>query len=96
MDDAINQFLKSRIMEMSKGNQPARDILVYYIGDAGFAESSFDYYLAIRSTRKSNPELSGIPIVPLAGTIKENTRQMRRIFNLDCCYAPAAFHAFQF
>jgi len=95
IDEAINQFLQKRIQEMRKGNQAARDILVYFIGHAGFAEGSLDYYLAIRRTRKSNPETSGLRIVSLAKTIKENTRQLRRILIFGCCYAAAAFHAFQ-
>ncbi len=80
---------------MEASSQATRDVLVYFIGHAGFAEESSDYYLAIGRTRKNNPEISGLRIVSLAKTVKENTRRLRRILILDCCYAASAFNAFQ-
>lgn len=95
IDYEINQFLNARITEMAKRGQAARDILIYFTGHAGFVRESLDYYLAIRRTRKESPDLSGLPITSLANTIKENTRHLRRVLILDCCYAASAFGAFQ-
>src|SRR6266852_7878683 len=62
IDEAIHQFLNTRMAEMKVSNQAARDVLVYFIGHAGFAEATWDYYLAIRRTRERNPAISGLRI----------------------------------
>src|SRR5258708_3690820 len=80
---------------MEATGHPARDLLVYFVGHGGFVGRDSDFYLAIRLTREENPRASGIPMLSLADTLTEKARQLRRIIVLDCCFAAAAFSAFQ-
>lgn len=93
LDRLICEFLDQRIDKMKRSGNPAKDLLVYYVGHGGFAGTN--YYLAIRRTRKESPKASGIEITSLADTLKEKARRLRRMVILDCCYAASAFRAFQ-
>jgi hypothetical protein len=80
---------------MREAGNEARDLIVYFIGHGGFVGHDADLYLAIRRTRTSNPRISGIAMLWLADTLREKARYLRRIVILDCCFAAAAFSAFQ-
>lgn len=94
-DEQIGQFLKKRLTAMKATGNSARDLLVYFVGHGGFVGRDSDFYLAIRRTRMENPRASGIPMLSLADTLTEKARHLRRIIILDCCFAAAAFSAFQ-
>lgn len=95
LDVEMRQFLEQRMAAMTASGQAARDILVYFVGHGGFVGRDADFYLAIRRTRMDNPRASGVPINSLADTLMEKARHLRRINILDCCFAAAAFSAFQ-
>ena len=95
MDEAISDFITTRMVVMAGLNQAATDLVVYYIGHAGLIEGSSDYYLAIHCTRESHPGASALRIDTLARTIKTSANNIRRLIILDCCYAASAFNAFQ-
>ncbi len=94
-DQAIGTFLEQRTGALKAMDTPARDVLLYFVGHGGFIGSNQDYFLAARRTRVDNPRVSGIQIVALADTIKKKARHLRHFIILDCCYAAAAFGAFQ-
>jgi hypothetical protein len=95
IDQQIGRFLEKRSAELQKLNQPARDLLVYFVGHGAFSRGDFNYYLAIRRTRANSLITSGIPIAALAETIKENARYLRRVIILDSCFASSASRHFQ-
>jgi uncharacterized caspase-like protein len=95
LDVAISQFLGQRIAALRATGQPARDLLLYFIGHGGFVGRDSDFYLAIRRTRMDNPRASGLQMMSVADTLTERARHLRRIIILDCCFAAAAFSAFQ-
>ena len=95
LDIEIGQFLERRLAAMKATRNPARDLLLYFIGHAGFVGRDSDFYLAIGRTRMDNPRASGLQMVSLAYTLTERARYLRRIIILDCCFAAAAFSAFQ-
>jgi hypothetical protein len=95
LDRQIGQFLEQRLSAMKATRQDARDLLVYFVGHGGFIGRDSDFYLAIRRTRAENPRVSGIAMQSLADTVTEKARSLRRIIILDCCFAAAAFSAFQ-
>src|SRR5438270_11506721 len=95
LDIEIGQFLERRLAAMKATRNPARDLLLYFIGHGGFVGRDSDFYLAIRRTRMDNPRASGLQMVSLAYTLTERARYLRRIIILDCCFAAAAFSAFQ-
>src|SRR6266702_4391240 len=95
LDVAIGQFLQQRMAVMKAMGNPARDLLLYFIGHGGFVGRDADFYLAIRRTRMESPRASGIDMMSLADTLTERARHLRRIIILDCCFAAAAFSAFQ-
>ncbi len=94
-DAQIGQFLERRLAALKATGHTARDLLVYFVGHGGFVGRDADFYLAIRRTREENPRASGIPMLSLADTFTEKARHLRRIIILDCCFAAAAFSAFQ-
>ena len=95
IDKEIRHFLDRRTSEMKQvGNNP-RDLLFYFVGHGGFIGRNSEYYLAVRCTSSANPAVSGIRMEPLATTITNRARYLRRLVILDCCYAAAAFTAFQ-
>ena len=95
LDECMSQYLEQRLAAMRKAGNEARDLIVYFIGHGGFVGHDADLYLAIRRTRMSNPRASGIYMLALADTLREKARYLRRILVLDCCFAAAAFSAFQ-
>jgi uncharacterized caspase-like protein len=95
LDAQIGRFLERRLAAMKATGHTARDLLVYFVGHGGFVGRDSDFYLAIRRTRMENPRASGIPMLSLADTLTEKARHLRRIIILDCCFAAAAFSAFQ-
>jgi hypothetical protein len=95
LDVAIGQFLEQRLAEMRAAGNAGRDLLLYFIGHGGFVGHDSDFYLAIRRTRTDSPRASGMQMLSLADTLTERARHLRRILILDCCFAAAAFSAFQ-
>src|SRR5271157_535633 len=95
LDAQVGQFLDQRCAAMKAVGQLARDLLVYFVGHGDFVGHNADFYLAIRRTRVENPRASGISMLSLAYTLTEKARHLRRIIILDCCFAAAAFAAFQ-
>jgi PQQ-like domain/Caspase domain len=95
IDKEIRQFLDRRTSEMKQVGKGPTDLLFYFVGHGGFVGRNSEYYLAVRCTSSANPAVSGIRIEPLATTITDRARYLRRLIILDCCYAAAAFTAFQ-
>lgn len=95
LDVEIGQFLERRITAMKAAGHAARDVLLYFVGHGGFVGHDSDFYLAIRRTRQENPYTSGVQVIALADTLTKKARHLRRIIILDCCFASAAFTAFQ-
>ena len=95
LDVEMRQFLEQRMAAMKESGQAARDIFVYFVGHRSFVGRDADFYLAIRRTRMDNPRPSGVQMISLADTLVEKARHLRRIIILDCCFAGAAFSAFQ-
>src|SRR6266567_2626165 len=95
LDVAIGQFLQQRMAVMKAMGNPARDLLLYFVGHGGFVGRDSDFYLAIRRTRMDNPRASGLQMMTLADALVERAHDLRRIIILDCCFAAAAFSAFQ-
>lgn len=95
IDEEINIFLEKRSSIMKASGNPPRDILLYFVGHGGFVGRDSDFYLALRCTRRERPRTSGIQIESLADTLSEKGRHLRRFIILDCCFAAAAFRAFE-
>ncbi len=95
LDVEMRQFLDQRIGAMRATGNVARDVLLYFVGHGGFVGRDADFYLALRRTRMDNPRTSGLQMMSLADTLTEKARYLRRIIILDCCFAAAAFSAFQ-
>ncbi len=95
LDMEIGQFLQQRLVAMKAMGNAARDLLLYFVGHGGFVGRDSDFYLAIRCTRMENPQASGLQVESLAYTLTDRARYLRRIIILDCCFAAAAFSAFQ-
>lgn len=93
--ELLGSFLEERTQALKTANQAARDVLVYFVGHGSFAGSSYDFYLLLRRTNTSALRASGMAIEALAEVLREKARQMRRYLLLDCCFAAAAFRAFQ-
>lgn len=94
-DKEISQFLNRHVRDMKEAGNPARDVLLYFVGHGGIVGHNSDFYLAIRRMRKENPSISGLQMMALAKTLKEEARFLRRIVILDCCFAAAAYSSFQ-
>jgi hypothetical protein len=95
IDRQIRHFLDNRIALMKEKAHPAADLLVYFVGHGGFVGRNSDYYLAVRCTSDENPDVSGIRMEPFINTLTTKARRLRRMLILDCCYAGAAYRAFQ-
>ncbi|MCP4693182.1 MAG: hypothetical protein GY859_34385, partial [Desulfobacterales bacterium] len=95
VDKKISEFLDKRIKRGGDPGDRVENLLFYYIGHGGFVDSHKDLYLAIKTTRMRNPDVSAVRIKSLAKTIKESARWLRRFIILDCCFAAAAFSSFQ-
>ena len=95
LDVGIGQFLEQRLTAMKAAGNAGRDLLLYFIGHGGFVGRDSEFYLAIRRTRMDSPRASGMQMISLAETLTERARHLRRIIILDCCFAAAAFSAFQ-
>ena len=93
--EQLGSFLKERTQALKAANQVVRDVLVYFVGHGGFVISSQDFYLLPRRSDASSLRASGIAIDALAEVLREKARQTRRYLFLDCCFAAAAFRAFQ-
>ena len=91
----MSRFLRERTKELRERGQPAQDIIVFYVGHGGFADSTSDYFLAIRATQGPDPYLSSIPVRSLAKALKDDTRHLRRYIILDSCFSGAAYTSFQ-
>jgi hypothetical protein len=92
---AITLFLKQSLMRMRTAGHPARNVIIYYIGHAGFIGSSRDYFLAMHSTIQNQEGISSIRMADLARVLVEEATHLRRYIILDCCFAASAFREFQ-
>ncbi len=95
IDRGIRQFLDHQTSAMKQAGKKPGDLLLYFVGHGGFVGRDSEYYLAVRCTSSENPDVSGIRIGSLARTLTNKARYLRRLIILDCCYAAAAFTAFQ-
>src|SRR5215469_158484 len=95
IDRDISDFLVQRTSQMKQAGNDAQDLILYFIGHGGFVGATFDYCLAIRRSRSDSLRVSSIEMAGLADTLKHRARHMRRVLILDCCFAGAAFSAFQ-
>ncbi len=95
IDLAMRYFLDRRTAELKQAGHGPTDLLFYFVGHGGFVGKNSEYYLAVRCTSSANPAVSGIRMEPLAATLTERARYLRRLIILDCCYSAAAFSAFQ-
>ena len=93
--ELLGSFLEQRMQALKTASQAARDVLVYFVGHGGFAGPSADFYLLLRRSNASSLRASGMAIDALAEVLREKARQLRRYLFLDCCFAAAAFRAFQ-
>ncbi len=93
--ETLGFFLEQKMQTLEAANQAVRDVLVYFVGHGAFAGPSADFYLMHRRTKESSLRASGIAIDALAEVLREHVRQTRRYLFLDCCFAAAAFRAFQ-
>jgi tetratricopeptide (TPR) repeat protein len=89
MDEEMGEWIEQNLSEA------ITDLIVCFIGHAGFVDGHDDYFLAIRRTREDNFRASSITIKALAKTIKAKARYLRRHIILDCCYAASALDVFQ-
>lgn len=93
--ETLSSFLKERIQTQKATNQAARDVLLYFVGHGGFVGPAADFYLLHRRANASSLRATGMAIDALAEVVREQARQARRYLFLDCCFAAAAFQAFQ-
>ena len=93
--EMLGSFLEQRAQTLKVANQAVRDVLVYFVGHGGFAGPSADFYLLHRRANASSLRATGMAIDALAEVLREKARQARRYLVLDCCFAAAAFRAFQ-
>ncbi|MBR0793997.1 hypothetical protein JQ615_01195 [Bradyrhizobium jicamae] len=93
--DEIVRFTGERISAIEKRTTGAINLIVYYVGHGGFANPASDYFLAMRSTRHSDPYISSLPITSLSRALNAAGRHIRRYLILDCCFAAAAYRFFQ-
>lgn len=95
LDMAIGEFLEQRQAALRAAGSAGRDLLFYFIGHGGFIGRDSDFYLAVRRTRAESPRASGMQMMALADTLTRQASHLRRYLILDCCFAGAAFSAFQ-
>ena len=91
----ISKFLRERTSQLKEEDQPAQDLIIYYVGHGNFRETTNEYYLLIRSTQPPDLYLSSIPIQSLAKALHEEARFLRRYIILDSCFSAAAYASFQ-
>jgi len=91
IDSSVSKFLIERQSELSVAGTPVRDLIIYYVGHGGFTPDDQKYFLAIRTTRKDREGASSIRMSDLARTLKQDAKDLRRYFILDCCFAASAF-----
>src|ERR671927_1338211 len=94
-DNEIGAFLRARSKDLEGSQNPARDLIIYYVGHGGFFTPGDQYFLALRNTKEGSEIISGYPIYVLANQLKENATHLRRFLILDCCFAATAYQAFQ-
>jgi uncharacterized caspase-like protein len=86
--ERIVKFLKDQRTIETVGS-----LLFYYVGHGAFEGN--DYFLALRSTNTDLTAASSLRIRDLARAVLTNGSGMRRFLILDCCFAAAAYSAFQ-
>jgi Caspase domain len=91
IDSSISRFLIERQSELNSAGAPARDLLIYYVGHGGFTADDQKYFLAVRTTRRDREGASSVRMSDLARTLKQDAKELRRYFVLDCCFAASAF-----
>ena len=73
-------------LEKVKGG--AKDLIIYYIGHGKHATNYRQLYLAIRSTKRRDPEGTSLKIDSLVKAVKNS--YLRRYYVFDCCFAATA------
>ncbi|HLN30617.1 MAG TPA: SAM-dependent methyltransferase [Gemmataceae bacterium] len=86
--------IPQRAAQLKAAGSPPRDLLVYYVGHAGFS-SDLTYCLSLKQTTKSGIYATGLPIAVLAEALNAVAGSWRKYIILDCCFAAEAFEKFQ-
>jgi Caspase domain len=89
IDTEIRQFLQNHYKEETP---IFTDLIIYYTGHGDFTRGD---QLILKSTNHWNSDFSGYTMRQLASTVNAAARKARKIVILDCCYAAAAFEAWQ-
>lgn len=93
VDKEIGKFLANQKERFLAAGETVSDVLVYYTGHGILPDNEFT--LAFHTTEANRLRASSYRIVDLATTLKEHARYTRRLLILDCCFAAAAYAAFQ-
>jgi CHAT domain-containing protein/caspase domain-containing protein len=88
--EALEQFLSERRKALDAAGNPARDLIIYYLGHGAFDQGR-DYFLAIQKTREGGEGASSIRMRDLAQSIRNEAGGLRRYLILDCCFSGAAY-----
>lgn len=88
LDKEISRFLAARTSEGVVSN-----LIVYYVGHGSFEDDH--YFLAIRTTRDDNRELSSLGLRHLARTLSRQASRLRVFALLDACFSGEARTYFQ-
>lgn len=83
------------IVDFLQSHSAATDLLIFYVGHAGFLFDR-EYFLALRSTIRGREPTTGFRIKALAYTIDLHFANRRVFLILDCCFAGEAVDDFQF
>ncbi|MGM4877396.1 caspase family protein [Bradyrhizobium sp. 956_D2_N1_5] len=86
--------LDERISSFLARNTDSRNVIIFYVGHGGFL-SDREYYLAVRSTRKSREHTTGMRIRAIAETLGQFAGDKNLMLILDCCFAGEAVKEFQ-
>jgi hypothetical protein len=86
-------FIRERRDDLNRLGNPATDLLVYYVGHGGFADSDA-FFLSIRSTDESDPLATSITADSLGRLIREGAAGLRSYLVLDCCFAASVTKVF--
>jgi hypothetical protein len=94
LDHAISMFLIDRQERRSTQDPMPTDLILFYVGHAGFTPGDSRYFLAMRCTRSQKEGASSLRISDLANTLRNDARVLRRYLILDCCFAGSAYAEF--
>jgi hypothetical protein len=86
--------LDERISSFLARNTDSKNVIIFYVGHGGFLADR-EYYLAVRSTRKSREHTTGMRIKAIAETLSQFAGDKNLMLILDCCFAGEAVKEFQ-